>query len=92
MPEPDPVVQLDQARGLGCSGRSGPDAEPLGSAPQQLDVADRFGDRGQQQSTRLRREGRRLAEEPLLQPLDEGRRAVAGLAPEGQVGRREPSR
>ena len=54
MPEPGTVAQLDQARCFGGARRIGSDAEPLRGAPQQWNVADRFGCRDQQQLSGLR--------------------------------------
>ena len=49
MPEPHARADLDQPGGLGRRDRVGFDAESLGRAPEQGDVAERLRRRGQQQ-------------------------------------------
>lgn len=56
MAEPHTRADLDQARCLGRCCRLGPDAEPLGRAPQQHHVADRLCRRQQQQPPGICRE------------------------------------
>ena len=66
MTEPHARADLDQACRLGRFRRLGPDAEPLGRAPQQRHVADRLRRRQQEQAPGPRRERRQLAYEALL--------------------------
>ncbi len=68
MPEPHPRADLDQGGRLGRFRRGGPDAEPLGRAPQQRHVADRLGRRQYQQAPGRRRERHQLVHEALLDP------------------------
>ena len=59
--------------------------------PQQRDVADRFGGRGQEQPSGLPRQGCQLAEEALLEAVDQRGGTGGADGPERQLRRRQPS-
>ena len=56
MPEPHLSAELDEPRVLGRSARVGRDAESLGCAPHQVDVADRLRRSNEQQAPGLGRQ------------------------------------
>ena len=91
MPEPGPVAQLDQARRLGRARRFRSDAEALHGPPQQRDVADRFGGRGQEQPSGLPRQGCQLPEEALFEAVHQRGGTGGADGAERQLGRRQPS-
>ena len=68
MAEPDASPEVDQLRCLGRRGRVRPDAELLGRAPEQRDVANRFGGRRQHELFRLGGERLEPAQEGLFDP------------------------
>ena len=82
MAEAHPGAERDQLRRLGRRDGVGPDPEPLGRAPQQRDVADRLGRRGEQQPLGLGRERFEAPQEALLD--------AAGQRPERREGRIRP--
>ena len=91
MPEPHPRTQLDQPGALRRLGRVRPDAEVLGRAPEQRDVADGLGRRRQQQPLRLRLQRPEPSQEALLD-ADRQRTRRGHPEPAGELGRRQPAR
>jgi hypothetical protein len=77
-------ADLDEAFGLGRSRRLAPDAEPLGRAPQERQVADRLRRRQQEEAAGLGRERLQLAYEA---PLDAAAQRHLNGQPESARGR-----
>ena len=81
MPEHHPLVDGQQAIGLGGAGGGGVDAQPLSGAPEQERISYRLGSREQQQPSRVVGQRRHPSDEALLDP---GRQRHRG-------GQREPA-
>ena len=92
VPEPGMVAQLDQAGGLGRARRFRSDAETVYGAPQQRNVADRFGGCRQEQLSGLPRQRCQLAEEALFEAVDQRGGTGGADRAERQLGRRQPPR
>ena len=89
MAEPHPRAELDQPGRLGRRCRVRSDAQPLGCAQQQRDIADRLGGRGEQQLLRRSRKRLDAAQEALLDPTRQ-RRRVRQREAARQLRRRQP--
>ena len=91
MTEPHPGTELDETRGQGGAGRVDPESESPGRAPQQGDVAERFGRRRQQEASRLGGQWLELPDEALLDPVRQ-RLEVRRAESARQLRRRQPTR
>ena len=76
--EPDPLLDLDEARLLGCGGRLGVQGQRTRGAPEDRRVAKRFGSGDEQQPTAVDRQRFEPPPESFLDATGEGHRVGLG--------------